>query len=271
MEIGIFFFSPTGNTHTIVGEIKHYLDFNQINYKIWDLTKPEIRNALRGSLDVDYFIFGFPIYYWRAPSITREWLKTLDGKGRKCAVFFTYGGINEGIARYDVAQILKDKRFVLVAAAEFIGKHSFNLAGWDVLADRPNEQDKTVAREFIKNIIEKFKDDASITLQFEKPNVSEDFVNKMAKTNKGAIPIPDILIESCTSCEICESNCPTQAISISEKKINRKNCIRCFRCITICPENAIMIKDMSTRYQFIKNRLKLSKKLLNSKKSKIYL
>ena len=47
--------------------------------------------------------------------------------------------------------------------------------------------------------------------------------------------------KKCINCKICEHECPTQNISMNDKKIEFFNkCIGCEKCIHRCPTNAIL-------------------------------
>ena len=43
----------------------------------------------------------------------------------------------------------------------------------------------------------------------------------------------------CSSCGLCEKNCPAGCINSKEKSVDNETCIKCLKCITICPKNAL--------------------------------
>ena len=45
-------------------------------------------------------------------------MKTLEGQGKKCAMFFTYGGFGVHPTHYSTRQILENQNFVVVSSAE---------------------------------------------------------------------------------------------------------------------------------------------------------
>jgi len=55
---------------------------------------------------------------------------------------------------------------------------------------------------------------------------------------------PQIVLETCTGCGICEENCPENAIMIANSKaqIDYKRCIRCYCCHELCPNNSVELK-----------------------------
>ncbi|MGM0642102.1 MAG: DUF362 domain-containing protein [Thermotogota bacterium] len=54
--------------------------------------------------------------------------------------------------------------------------------------------------------------------------------------------VPEINVEKCISCRICEESCPADAITIDDHSIDYDKCIRCYVCHEVCPEDAIDLK-----------------------------
>ena len=62
----------------------------------------------------------------------------------------------------------------------------------------------------------------------------------------------------CTSCGLCEENCPTHVIITSELPKKQKGCIYCFNCVMVCPTGAIY-SDLDK----VKRILKFNAKVLH--------
>ncbi|MHA1274777.1 MAG: EFR1 family ferrodoxin [Promethearchaeota archaeon] len=269
MKIAIFCFSPTNNTAKIGKEIKNYFENKGIKIKYFDITNKKSREINYELSEFNGIIFGSPIYYWRAPSLMRNWFETLNGDGIKAATFFTYGGVTNGVAHSDTKRILEKKGFNIIASAEFVGKHTYNVAGWNLMLDRPNNDDFKVAKEFAELIYQRFKSNENIDFNPPTKDITERKLNMMEKRLGAAIPIPYRVDDSCSMCLKCEEMCPSGAMNAELGKPDKDLCIKCYRCVSICPENALKVKDMSKQFEFIKNSLNLTDDVLMSRKSRI--
>ena len=271
MKLAIIYFSATGNTEKIAKKIKEqFIELKNTIDEI-NITDYSVRNDLKYFDKYKALIFGFPIHYWRAPRLIREWFTNLDGKGIKCAVFFTYGGVHVGVAHYDIKTILDKQNFDLVASADFLGKHTYNLAGWKLMETRPNEDDLKIAKEFALGSYKRFQEEDTGRVEFEKPKQSSEKIDTMELATRRAIPTPFREINECSMCGTCEEVCSTNAMNKEKGKPNRRICIRCLRCVVNCPDQVIIMKDMSAQFQYMKQQFTLTEEQLKTKKSKILL
>ena len=182
------------------------------------------------------------------PAIIRDWIQTLNGGGKFCSVFFTYGGVTCEVAHYDTRRRLELQNFQLSSTAEFLGKHTFNLGGWNLMPDRPNEQDFSVAREYPIKTLEKFTSHNTQMIEFEEPQITERQLNRLDKVPKGGMIPPSRKGKDCCMCLKCETECPNNAMDASTGNSDGEKCIRCLRCLFICPDNVLEINDMKPAY-----------------------
>lgn len=108
-------------------------------------------------------------------------------------------------------------------------------------------QDKGVGIATVKEIEVKGEDKDSIVVSdFKKPK-SVELANIIGnKYQEFAIGLrPTISDELCKKCGVCQENCPSGVITITEKKwkINYSSCIRCFCCQELCPYGAIRLEE----------------------------
>ena len=270
MKLAIVYFSATGNTEKIAKTIKEqFIELKNTIDEI-NITNYSERNALKNFSLYEALIFGFPIHYWRAPRLIREWFTNLDGKGIKCAVFFTYGGVNAGIAHYNIKTIMDKQNFNLIASAEFLGKHTYNLAGWKLMETRPNKEDLKIAKDFASKSYQRFIGKDTSRVEFEKPKKSNEEIDTIELAARRAIPTPFREINECSMCGTCEEVCPTNAMNKEKGKPDRRICIRCLRCVVNCPDQVLIMKDMSAQFQ-LQQQFTLIEEELIIKKSKILL
>jgi len=246
MKIALIYFSATNNTANMANFIAKKLESLEKNLKVDEINITNYSER-QHKIDIDQYnalFFGFPIYAWRAPKLVRDWLQTLEGKGKKCSVFFTYGGVESGAAHFNIKQILEEQNFQLVSTAEFVCKHTYNCGGWKLMENRPNTSDFKVAEEYTKNTYEKFLDKDNGIVQIENPKISEGILLRLEKAVAKALNPPSREGEDCSLCGVCESLCPANAMDSDLGEADPNICIRCYRCFINCPDNALKIEDL---------------------------
>lgn len=270
MKIGLIYFSPTENTAKIAEIVKNKLDELHNEVEEFNITNYSERQKKIDLGQFEAIIFGFPIYYWRAPRLIRDWLLTLKGESKKSSVFFTYGGVNVGLAHHNIKNILTNQNFLLVSTAEFVGKHTYNLAGWNLNKSRPNQEDFEIAKDYTVKTYKRFIGEDTGTVSFKPSHINEEAVDRIEIMLKKEIPIP-FREEECNMCRTCEELCPANAMDADKGKPNKRTCIRCLRCVANCPDNVLKTQNMLVQYQLIKKATKFTDEILNSRKSKILL
>jgi flavodoxin/Fe-S-cluster-containing hydrogenase component 2 len=268
LNIALFYFSGTGNTEKIGEVILNELTKLNVKVDIFNITSYKQRQRNYDLSPYNAIIFGFPIYAWRAPKVVREWLKSLDGQQKQCATFFTYGGVSVGAAHYNIKKILEKINFILIGSSEFPGKHTYNLAGWDLLEKRPDETDFEIAKEFARRILKKFKQKITSTIQIEDPMIPKKLIERL-ENRDNTLPKPSRRGKDCSMCRTCEEFCPTMAMNADTGEADNLKCIRCFGCIKNCPDNVLEIDDMSRISEFILNANNLTKDEIEGRISKI--
>jgi flavodoxin/Fe-S-cluster-containing hydrogenase component 2 len=269
LKIALFYFSGTGNTEKIGEVIASELAESNAKVDVFNITSYKERQKNHDFSPYDAIILGFPIYAWRAPKVVREWLKSLDGQKKQCATFFTYGGVAVGSAHYDIKEILDESHFILIGTSEFPGRHTFNLAGWDFLENRPDKYDFEIAKEFARNILKKFRQEEINRIKIENPMISQKLLERFESREK-TLPKPSRRGRECSMCRICEDVCPSMAMNADTGEPDNSKCLRCLRCIINCPDNVLEIEDMRKLSEFILNANDLTKDELERRTSKIY-
>jgi len=186
----MIFFSPTNNTARIAEVVKEALVERNVDVDLYDITTHTERQKKFQFQEYDAIFFGFPIHVQRVPSNIQDWILTLNGGGKFCSIFFTYGGVTTGIAHYDTKRKLESQNFHIISTAEFLGKHTFNLGGWNLMSDHPNDEDFSVARLYTIKTLEKIISHNTQMIEFEEPKITEKQLNRLDKVPKGGMTPP---------------------------------------------------------------------------------
>lgn len=271
LKIALVYFSATNVTYSYIQTIRDELLRRGCAVQTHNVTALESRRQPLSFDGCDGAIFGFPVFSSFAPSVIHEWLPTLSGKGTKCATFFTYGGRTTAYAHFHTSLLLKQADFRLLFTAEFLGQHSFNVGGWQVLSDRPDEGDFSVAREFAALAMERFSRDEAPTLVLQKPF---GYPQVMAELQSTPRPTerhwtnPLRTAEDCSMCRNCETECPAGAFDADTGLSDPRTCIGCMRCVYICPDEVVHVPGMIPEKNFLLN-WNLTQEMIRAKRSRI--
>lgn len=222
-KVSVVYFSPTGNSKkysTLLAE-KIALPFEE-----FDFTKKENRKKEVVFSEKDVVVFAAPVYAGRLPNI--DLFENVKGNGAYAVCIVTYGNREYEDALIELKNICEQRGFRVVAAAAFIGEHTYSE---QIGANRPNNDDRLKIdqlAEYIKNGIEKqgFKEDK---LEVKGNENYRDY------TEISFAPQPN---EKCISCGMCARNCPMGAIDEKTLLADSKKCISCFACVKGCAKQA---------------------------------
>jgi len=268
MNIAIFYFSATGVTETISNHIAAILEEEGNVVKLANIITPESRHPQFDFSEFDACIFGFPVFGGRPPTIAEKWMKTLEGRNLKCSMFFTYGARDLEWAHQVTYYLLTQANFQMVLSAEFIGKHSFNVAkGCSLAEDRPNQLDFDIATEFALQSITRFQTDSKFNIDLSEFSYKPVEIRE----TKGpfALFYPSRGKDDCSMCDLCEKECPVEAFNASSGETNRKLCIMCMHCVIICPDKVIHVGEASQFFENFVKQTGLTEDVVDQKRSKI--
>lgn len=273
-KIAIVYFSATNVTHTYAGVMREALLAHGCEVKLFNVTAYASRQEPLPIDDFDGFIFGFPVFRDFAPTVINEWLPTIDGQGKRCAQFFTYGARTTGYAHFHTKLLLEQAGFQVLLSAEFLGRHSYNVGGWRILPDRPNEHDFAVAGEYIALALECFSQKAPAVFRLQKPfgynRAVAELREQQARAKRRWMMYPIRIAEVCSMCRACEAECPTQAFDADTGSSNPERCIRCMHCVYICPDEVLKVDErIKDSYERFLRYWHLTEDMMNAKKSKI--
>ncbi len=237
--LNLVYFSPTGTTRKVLEGIAtgiapamtEFTDLSSAGAELcFDKNQP------------DLVIIGMPTYASRIPLEAANIFKRLHSKGIPVVLVAVYGNNKFGDILLEMKDIAVSGGFVPIAAAAFIGEHSFSAKGREIAAERPDKQDINDAENFGKLIKEKMlKNDINISDKNLK--VPGDFPYR--ERHKIPAQPPTTNKDLCIKCNTCKLACPINAISIMEEEVitNADLCIFCCACVKQCPVSARKITD----------------------------
>lgn len=117
--------------------------------------------------------------------------------------------------------LLKDKGFYVIAAANFIGEHSFS---YKIATGRPDEKDMEFVKIVSDNIVNKI---ALIKSGDDLKNIK--VAGNFPYKERGRIPSVSLKTNNkCITCMVCAENCPTGAINKEDPvQTDSDKCIIC--------------------------------------------
>lgn len=272
LSIALVYFSATHVTHTYAEVIRESLFDAGCNVHLLNVTPYASRKEPPSFDEYDGAIFGFPVFADFAPSVINQWLPTLEGRGKRCSLFFTYGARTTGYAHFHTKLLLERAGFQVLFTAEFLGRHSFNIGGWRVIPDRPNAEDFAVAREYARLAVERFSGGASPEFRLQKPfgyNQVLAALEREPEVTERQWKNPVRIPQGCSMCRDCETGCPTRAFDADTGLSDPRTCIGCMHCVVLCPDKVLRVDAMQAVYPAFLKNWNLTEEMMQAKKSRI--
>lgn len=243
-RLNIMYFSPTGTTEKIILEIGNVLlhKENIISGDIIDFTYPSAREKGASLYDNDILLIGIPVYAGRVPNVLLNYLNSIKGHGSIAIPVVVYGNRDYDDALIELNDILNSNGFSVMAAASFIGEHSFS---YTLAKDRPDNEDVSIARSFGDDIYNKISSNyySDLNIRGNRP-YGKYYIPKdphgQPKDIRKVTPKTD---DNCIDCKICAKVCPMGSIDHRDVKVLNGICIKCGACIKRCPTGSKYFDD----------------------------
>ena len=247
------FFSPTDTTKKVVTTVAKTLAAElDIPCELFDFTLPAARANPKAFSPDTLVVFGTPVYAGRVPNVLLKYLDTVQGNGAAAVPVVLYGNRNYDDALIELRDILEIDGFHTVAAAAFIGEHSFSKI---LAAARPDAGDAEKAERFAKSVAQKLGEAAALT---DIPVIAVEGTPKpyrgyyQPRDRKGNSvdirKVRPLTSDECINCKLCAAVCPMGSISFDNIREFTGICIKCGACIKKCPKHAKYYDDAGYLY-----------------------
>lgn len=239
------YFSPTHTSKKVIEAIGK--GYEAEAWEEIDLTFPaqERERVIKEAL----VIVGVPVYGGRVAETALERLGQIRGENAAVVSVVVYGNRDYEDALLELSDFMKERGFVSVAGAAFIGEHSYSRRGMPIAAGRPDTEDKAEALAFGKKVKKKLERLVSLEEAGEL-KIPGHFPYKEKGTKTLIAPITRE--ELCIRCGICAKVCPTAAIEGDIPRSLAERCIKCCACVKECPLEARVFDTPYTAMLFEK-------------------
>lgn len=253
-KVWAVYFSATGTTQRVVESIAGSVaEMLGVGYGICDFTLPGVREKALKFNAGDLVIFGVPVYAGRVPNVLLKYLDTMEGNDALAVPVVLYGNRNYDDGLIELRDILEKHALHTVAAAAFVGEHSFSyvLAG-----GRPDEADMALAKEFADKITETLNHVSTDTAAMGPVSVKGEqspYRGYYQPRDRKGTPVDirkvkPLTNDGCNNCMICADVCPMGSISHDDVREFTGICIKCGACIKKCPLHAKYYDDPGFLY-----------------------
>ncbi len=244
----VFFFSGTGNTWWVSGELVRLLRERSIWARAISIEQLTPDEVVRLVTECDTVGFGYPIYGSDVPVPMKRFVHRLPTvRGKRCFVFCTQWLWSGDGARVGATQLIP-KGFDVLWGEHFLMPN--NVCVGVIPLPFTNERRKLDAilgrtSRRIERFVERIASGRPFRRGF---NPMSQLLGAMQRVPfqkiQGRLQ-NDIRVdpERCTLCGYCERVCPSgNLISVGESITTRNRCVLCMRCYNFCPESAITYK-----------------------------
>ena len=243
------YFSATGTTEKVVTAAAALIaEQLGAEYAEYDFTLPQAREAVPEFSAGELVVFGVPVYAGRIPNLLLPYVKTIQGNGAAGIPIVLFGNRAYDDALIELRDVMQDNGFHTVAAAAFVGEHSFSTV---LGAGRPDAEDMEQVREFSELSAQKLDMLARFGAPVEVNGAKDRVYYQPKRTDGKKIDIRKVkpqTADTCDHCGLCAQLCPMGAIDPRDVTSTPGICIKCGACIKKCPKRAKYFDDEGYLY-----------------------
>lgn len=246
MKTEIYFFSGTGNSHYIAKTIADSFNDSKLTHiGSLDLTKDVYSDA-------DIVGIVFPIYFYDAPDIIKNFLEKLSVDSATYIFLYENFGGSGGNAIHNCNKILIKKDLKI--------SNYFSTAFPDncILFKQSEEKNNKLLNDADKKIALAISDIKSFkTKLIPKSKIKYSIISNgtIKKFSVSLMKFKELKVidDKCTRCGLCEKICPVKNITFKDTLPTfGDKCEMCFACIHYCPSECIKHGKMKgkSNYQY---------------------
>jgi flavodoxin len=156
-RLNLVYFSPTRTTQKVLKAFSESNTFSGVDCIQNDLTYPDFQANFKTIEPGDLVVIGMPVYAGRVPEIAMDRFEKINTNSCPVVLIAVYGNRHYDEALIEMQEMANNKGMKTIAAAAFIGEHSYSTNEYPTAAGRPDQEDIKKAQNFASEVLQKLE------------------------------------------------------------------------------------------------------------------